>query len=114
MLLDDLLGVLTLGRLSKGLSSHGALEGLEVESVSGREKVSVVDNLDERLDLGSLGNSLSTHGLGDLERVPVGVNGNQISLLRPESVTCTRQNGTQKSTTKRDTHFSIPATMAWG
>jgi hypothetical protein len=30
--------------------------------------VVVVDDLDERLDLGTLGSLLLTHGLGDLER----------------------------------------------
>jgi hypothetical protein len=69
VLLDGLLGVLTLGRLLEGVGRDGALEGLELESVTGREKVRVVDDLDERLDLAALGNTLLAHRLGDLEGV---------------------------------------------
>jgi len=38
-------------------------------SLPGGHHVVVVDNLDERLDLGTLGNTLLAHVLGDLEGV---------------------------------------------
>lgn len=71
-LLDVLLGVLTLGRLLEGVAVDGTLEGLELEHVTGGEEVGVVDDLDERLDLGSLGDLLLAHRLGHLEGVAVG------------------------------------------
>ena len=98
MLLDGLLGVLPLSGLLESLGRDGSLQALELEGVSGGEEVGVVDSLlgnpnredgsascmqmlgalgldvetdlDERLDLRSPGNSLSTHRLGDLQGVP--------------------------------------------
>ncbi len=75
MLLDDLLSLLSLGWLLEGLGGDGTLKGLELEGVSGWEEMGVVDNLDERLDLRPPGNSLLTHGLGHLERVPGWIEG---------------------------------------
>lgn len=45
VLLDRLLGLLALSRLAKGVGGDGALERLELESVTGREQVGVVDDL---------------------------------------------------------------------
>lgn len=70
-LLDGLLGFLPLGRLLEGLRGNGTLERLELEHVSGGEEVGVVDDLDERLNLGSTSDSLLAHVLGHLEGVPV-------------------------------------------
>lgn len=70
-LLDGLLGLLPLGRLLERLRGNGTLERLELEHVSGGEEVGVVDDLDERLNLGSTSNSLLAHVLGHLEGVPV-------------------------------------------
>lgn len=50
-LLDGLLGILTLTGLFEGVVRNGALEGLELEDVSGGEEVGVVDDFDEGLDL---------------------------------------------------------------
>ena len=69
-LLDGLLRVLTLSRLLEGVGGDGSLKGLELELVSGGEEVGVVDDLDEWLDLGSAGNLLLSHRLGDLQWVP--------------------------------------------
>lgn len=68
-LLDGLLGVLTLGRLLEGVGADGTLERLELEDVTGGEEVSVVDDLDEGLDLAALGELLLAHRLGDLQGV---------------------------------------------
>lgn len=70
MLLDGLLGFLSLSGLLEGLGGDGSLQAFEFQSVSGRKQVGVVDDLDERLDLGSLGDSLGTHRLVDLQGVP--------------------------------------------
>lgn len=70
VLLDGLLGFLSLSGLLEGLGGDGSLQAFEFQSVSGREQVGVVDDLDERLDLGSLGDSLGTHRLVDLQGVP--------------------------------------------
>lgn len=70
-LLDGLLGILTLTGLLEGVVGNGSLEGLELENVSGGEEMGVVDNLDERLDLGSSRHLLLSHRLGDLQGVPV-------------------------------------------
>lgn len=59
--LDGLLGVFTLRWLLEGVGRDDSLEGLELESVSCRHEVVVVDDLDERLDLVSLGHSLARH-----------------------------------------------------
>jgi hypothetical protein len=42
--------------------------------------VVVVDDLDERLDLGALSNLLLTHGLGDLERSTFDTSNNGIAV----------------------------------
>lgn len=68
-LLDVLLGVLTLGNLLEGVVGDGVLEALELESVAGGHDVVVVDDLDERLDLGSLGDTGLSHAAGDGLRV---------------------------------------------
>lgn len=65
-LLDLLLGVLALRRLLEGVLGNGTLETLELESVTGGHEVVVRDDLNERLDLGSLGDLLGTHALGHL------------------------------------------------
>lgn len=85
-LLDGLLGLLPLGRLLEGLRGNGTLERLELEHVSGGEEVGVVDDLDERLNLGSTSNSLLAHVLGHLEGVPLNASNNGVgvrSLLGP-------------------------------
>lgn len=75
-LLDGLLGLLTLGRLLESLSADSSLQGVELESVTSGHQVVVVNNLDERLDLGSLSNLLGAVSLGDLQRVSLNT-GNQ-------------------------------------
>lgn len=76
-LLDSLLGVLSESGLGEGLSANDVLEvGTEVEGVSSGHHVVVVDDLDEGLDLGSLGDLLGVHVGGDLERVSLDT-GNQ-------------------------------------
>ena len=69
-LLDGLLRVLTLSGLLESVVGDGSLERFELELVSGGEEVGVVDNLDEWLDLGSAGNLLLSHRLGNLQWVP--------------------------------------------
>lgn len=64
-LLDVLLGVLALRDLLEGVVGDGTLETLELESVAGGHDVVVVDDLDERLDLGALGNAGLSHAAGD-------------------------------------------------
>lgn len=98
VLLDGLLGLLSLSGLLEGLGRGGSLQALEFEGVSGRKQVGVVDNLDERLNLGSLGDSLGTHRLVDLQGVPGDL----------PSVPFRRDPKAMR------TDFSIPATMAWG
>lgn len=68
-LLDNLLGFFSLGWFFESFGRNDALEGFNVQSVSSWQQVVVVDDLDERLDLGSLGNLLSTLSLGDLQWV---------------------------------------------
>lgn len=65
-LLDGLLGILTLGNLLEGVGGDGALEALELEGVAGGHQVVVVDDLDERLDLGALVLAGLGHAAGDL------------------------------------------------
>lgn len=74
--LDLLLGVLALRRLLEGVLGDGTLETLELESVSGGHEVVVGDDLDERLDLGSLGDLLGAHALGHLLGVSLNAGGN--------------------------------------
>lgn len=68
-LLDLLLGVLALRRLLESVLGDGTLETLELECVTGGHEVVVRDDLDERLDFGSLCDLLGTHTLGHLGRV---------------------------------------------
>ena len=77
-LLDLLLGVLALRRLLEGLLADGTLKTLELESVSGGHQVVVADDLDERLNLGSLGDLLGPHSLGHLGRVSLDTGGNNV------------------------------------
>ncbi|KAI3482410.1 hypothetical protein L1887_54966 [Cichorium endivia] len=69
--------------LLEGLLRNGTLEALELESVTGGHEVVVRDDLDERLDLGALGNLLGPHALGHLLRVSLDTSGNNVgeSLL---------------------------------
>lgn len=76
--LDLLLGVLALRRLLEGVLGDGTLEALQLESVTGGHKVVVRDDLDERLDLGALGNLLGPHALGHLLGVSLDTGGNDV------------------------------------
>jgi hypothetical protein len=68
-LLDGLLSILPLCWLLESLCRNDALEGLELEGVTGRHEVVEVDDLDEWLDLGALCDALLGHVAGDLEWV---------------------------------------------
>ena len=68
-LLDGLFGLLTLRGLLEGLGADRSLDGIKLKGVTGGHHVVVVDNLDEGLDLGALGNLLSAVSLGDLQGV---------------------------------------------
>lgn len=68
-LLDGLLRLLPLGWLLERVRGDGSLQRLELEHVSGGEEVGVVDDFDERLDLGSLGDLLLAHRLGHFQGV---------------------------------------------
>lgn len=68
-LLDSLLGLLTLRRLLKGLSADNVFQGIELEGVTGGHHVVEVDNLDKRLNSGSLSDLLSAVSLGNLQGV---------------------------------------------
>lgn len=65
-LLDGLLGILTLADLLEGIGGDGTLEALKLESVTCGHQVVVVDDLDERLDLGALLLAGLGHAAGDL------------------------------------------------
>lgn len=67
--LDNLLGFFTLRWFFESFSRDNRLEGFNVQGVSGWQQVVVVDNLDEWLNLGSLGNLLGTLSLGNLQWV---------------------------------------------
>lgn len=84
-LLDRLLGLLTLRHLLERVRRDGALQALELQSVTGGEQVVVVDDLtlismstylDERLDLAAASELLGAHRLGHLERVALNTGGN--------------------------------------
>lgn len=47
-LFDDLLGVFPLAGLLEGVGADGALEALELQSVTGGEKMGVVDRLESK------------------------------------------------------------------
>jgi len=59
--LDGLLGFFALRRLLESIGRDDTLERFEFESISCGHQVVVVDDLDERLDLVSLGHSLARH-----------------------------------------------------
>lgn len=65
-LLDSLLGILTLGNLLEGIGGNNTLQSLQLECVACWHQVVVVDDLDERLDLGALGLAGLGHAAGDL------------------------------------------------
>lgn len=65
-LLDGLLGILALADLLEGVGADAALEALELESVAGGHEVVIVNNLDERLDLGPPVLAGLAHAAGDL------------------------------------------------
>jgi len=65
-LLDGLLGVLSLRNLLECVVGDDTLEALELKSVTGWHDVVVVDDLDERLDLGALVLALLGHAAGHL------------------------------------------------
>ena len=50
------------------------------ENLPSGHHVVVVDDLNERLDLGALGDLLLTHGLGDLERSAFDTSDNSITV----------------------------------
>lgn len=64
-LLDNLLGLLSLRWLRQSIGGDGVLERLDVQGVSGGHQVVVVDQLNEWLHLGSLGDLLGIVGLVD-------------------------------------------------
>jgi hypothetical protein len=64
--LDGLLSILALADLLEGVGGDGALEALELQGVTGGHQVVVVDDLDERLDLGALLLAGLGHAAGDL------------------------------------------------
>lgn len=66
-LLDNLLGFFSLRWLVQGVWGDSVLERLNVQRVSGWHQVVVVDQLDEWLDLGSLGNLLLVVSSGNLQ-----------------------------------------------
>lgn len=68
-LLDVLLGVLALRDFLEGVVGDSTLKTLKLESVASGHDVVVVDDLDERLDLGALGDTVLAHAAGDLLRV---------------------------------------------
>lgn len=70
-LLDNLFSFRTLSWFAQSVSGDGSLDIFNFHSVSGWEQVVVVDNLDKWLDLGSLGNFLSTVSFVDLQWVSV-------------------------------------------
>ena len=65
-LLDGLLRVLPLRYLLECIRSNNTLQSLQLERVSCRHQVVVVDDLDERLDLAALGLAGLRHAAGDL------------------------------------------------
>lgn len=68
-LLDGLVSLLTLGDFLEGLGGDDTLETIELQSVTGRHQVVVVDNLNERLDASAALNELGAHATGDLPGV---------------------------------------------
>jgi len=70
-LLNDLLSILALGNLLEGLGRDSRLETLKLESVASGHQVVVVDDLDERLNLGALLLSGLGHAARDLAGVPL-------------------------------------------
>jgi hypothetical protein len=54
-LLDSLLRILSLGNLLESIGRNNTLQSLKLERVTCGHQVVVIDDLDERLDLASLG-----------------------------------------------------------
>lgn len=77
-LLDNLLSFFSLGWLRQGVWGDGVLERLDVQRVSGWHQVVVVDQLDEWLDLGSLGNLLGVVSSSDLQWTSLDTNDNSV------------------------------------
>lgn len=77
-LLDNLLGFFFLGWLSQCIWGNGVLEVLNVQRVSCWHQVVVVDQLDEWLNLGSLGNLLLIVSLGDSQWTAFDTNNNGV------------------------------------
>ena len=65
-LLHSLLRILPLRNLLESIRSNNTLQSLQLECVSCWHQVVVVDDLDEWLDLGSLGLTGLGHSAGDL------------------------------------------------
>jgi len=68
-LLHGLLSILPLRLLLEGIRGDNSLQSLQLECVACWHEVVVVDDLDERLDLRSLGLGVLGHAAGDLRRV---------------------------------------------
>lgn len=77
-LLDNLLSFFSLGWLRQGVWGDSVLERLNVQRVSSWHQVVVVDQLDEWLDLGSLGNLLGVVSSGDLQWTSLNTNDNGV------------------------------------
>ena len=65
-LFDSLLCLLALRHLLEGIGSDNTLQTLQLECVARWHQVVVVNDLDERLDLGALGLAGLGHAAGDL------------------------------------------------
>ena len=70
-LLDSLLSLLALADLLEGIGRQSTLQTLELQSITRRHQVVVVDDLDERLDFASLVLSRLTHPSCNLAWVPL-------------------------------------------
>ena len=68
-LLDRLLRLLPLTNLGERLVCDNALEALELERVTRRHQVVVIDDFDKRLDFAALGLAGFAHAAGDLQWV---------------------------------------------
>jgi hypothetical protein len=70
-LFHSLLGLLPLRGLFKGVVGDDTLQALHLQGVTSGHEVVVVDDLDERLDLGALGHLGLAHAASDLGGVAV-------------------------------------------
>lgn len=77
-LLNNLLSFFSLGWLGQGVWGDSGLERLNVQRVSGWHQVVVVDQLDEWLDLSSLGDLLGVVSSGDLQWASLNTNDNSV------------------------------------